>query len=88
MTNPFVNVNSITLSTDNTSLLTEIEWTRKSVIGPDPKGNLIITFKHDGERYEYTNVPSSVLQEMLASESFGKYFHANIKDQYDTYKEI
>jgi len=88
MTNSFANVKSISVSTENSSLVTDIEWTRKTIIGPDPKGNLVLTFKYDGERYEYVGVPASILQDMLASESIGKYFHANIKDQYDTYKEI
>lgn len=30
--------------------------------------------------YKYDNVPQKVLDELLASESHGKYFYANIRD--------
>ena len=88
MSNPFAKIESVNISVDNSSLVTGIEWA-KSTKGKstDPKGSLTLTFIK-GERYEYVNVPSTVVQEMLLAESIGKYFHTNIKDQYDTYKEI
>ena len=87
MSNPFTKIDSVTISIDHSSLLSDIKWERVGT-GKDPKGNLILTFKDNGEVYEYSDVPSTILQEMLVSESVGKYFHSNIKDQYDTYKEV
>ena len=88
MSNLFAKIESVNISVDNSSLVTDIEWAKKpKEKSTDPKGSLTLTFTK-GERYEYVDVPSTILQEMLLSESIGKYFHSNIKDQYDTYKEI
>jgi len=87
MTNPFININSVSISINKSSLLTDVAWKRNGRSTTDPKGNLIITFIK-GEKYEYIDVPSSVLQKMLLAESIGKFFHDNIKDQYTAYKEL
>ena len=88
MSNPFTNINRVSISTNNSSLISDIEWTKKDKANsPDPKGNLILVFPK-GERYEYIGVRSSVIQSLLSSDSIGKFFHKNIKDQYTTYKEI
>ena len=88
MSNPFTNIESICISVDNSSLVTDIEWNKNGrPSGKDPKGDLTLTFAK-GERYEYVGVPSSILQSMLISESIGTFFHKNIKDRYTTYKEV
>lgn len=87
MSNPFTNIDSVSISVDTSSLVSDIEWNRNERSSKtDPKGALVLTFKSAGERYEYEGVPSTILQEMLISESIGKFFHENIKDQYTTYK--
>ncbi len=43
---------------------------------------LYITFK-SGDTYTYDMVPVHVYEEMLSAESVGKYFHKNIRGQYD-----
>jgi len=41
---------------------------------------LRITFNN--RTYSYSNVPKNVFDEMVLSESVGKYFHAHIKNNY------
>ena len=43
--------------------------------------DLFIAF-HSGGTYRYDGVPESFLDEMLAAESVGKFFHARIKGQF------
>jgi hypothetical protein len=90
MLNQFTNLNKISISINNSSLITDIEWDRYNTIfsanhNSIPNGNLVLTFL-TGERYEYVGVPASVLQDMLSSNSVGTYFHSKIKDNYVTYK--
>ena len=84
----FKYVESISIKVSDSSLVSNIEWTNKRGSKDKIKDDLTITFNQNDERYEYIGVPSTTLQEMLESDSIGKYFHANIKDQYETYKEI
>lgn len=44
-------------------------------------GVLCIAF-HGGRVYEYTGVPESVYQGLMAASSHGKYFHAYIRNVY------
>jgi hypothetical protein len=37
---------------------------------------------HNGRRYKYTGVPKAVFDGMLAAESVGKYFHAEVKSRF------
>lgn len=88
MSNPFINTKTVSMSIDTSSLVSNIEWKRIGT-GKNPKGNLVIIFNNKtNDKYTYTNVPVNVLQEMLLSESIGQYFHINIKNKYDTHKEI
>jgi hypothetical protein len=87
MSNPFKNIENVSIEVNKSSLLSNIEW-EKLEEGNDPKGNLTITFNHDEERYIYTDVPSTILLGMLITKSAGSYFHKNIKDKYPTFKEI
>ena len=85
MSKLFTNINSISMSVDNSSLISNIEWLKAK---KGSKGKLIITFKQNDSKYEYRDVSPTVIEEMLLADSMGKFFHSNIKDQYDTYKEI
>lgn len=38
---------------------------------------------HRSGRYDYTGVPQDVYDGMLAAESVGKYFGANVKGKFD-----
>lgn len=50
--------------------------------------NLYIGFatKQGMVTYRYSKVPSEVAEEFHNADSHGKYFHAHIKDQYETIK--
>ncbi len=51
-------------------------------VGYDPSTSILeIEFKSGGAVWEYYDVPESVYYELMNG-SVGKYFHANIKDQY------
>ena len=39
-----------------------------------------------GGIYRYSNVPSNIHDELMAADSKGRYFAANIKEQYTTEK--
>lgn len=82
MLNPFTNIASVSMSVDDSTLINGISWSK--TIGDsakDPKGNLVLTFPR-GEQYEYVEVPSSILLELINSKSKGKYFIENIKSNY------
>ena len=49
-------------------------------IGYD-NGTLYIAFISGGV-YSYTGVPESIFQNLMSAGSHGKYFHANIKNNY------
>jgi len=52
-------------------------------------GNLLVEFKN-GSLYEYSGVPSSLFEsfeKLSESESFGKYFIANVRNSFP-YKKI
>jgi hypothetical protein len=48
-------------------------------------GVLLVTFKN-GARYEFYDVPSSILQEMQVAPSAGKFFNSEIKGRYESAK--
>lgn len=78
MSNMFKNINKASMSIENSSVISKIEW--KTIIpGDSPIGDVIITFTKTKEKYKYIDVPYSVLQEMLSAESIGKFFLKNIK---------
>jgi len=43
---------------------------------------LEIEFKSNGQVWQYYDVPEYVFQNMMGSESVGKYFHSDIKGKY------
>lgn len=44
--------------------------------------NMIVTFK-SGDEYKYYDVPYDEFKKMCQAPSSGKYFYANIRDQYE-----
>lgn len=47
---------------------------------------LTVTFKRNGEKYEYLSVPESVYSELTRAASVGGYFHTYIRDKYSSRK--
>lgn len=85
--NPFINAEKVTISTNNSTLIKNIEWKRNDqTSNVDPKGDLRLTFIK-GEIYEYIEVPSNIIYKLLTSKSIGNFFHSNIKGKYITHKE-
>jgi len=79
-------VDTISLYTGNSSLMSNLTW-KRSTEDKNPKGVLTITFNANGDVYEYTKVPYSLIIEMLSSDSLGQFFHNKIRDKYDTNKK-
>jgi len=63
-----------------------VESSNLASIGYDADDNILeIEFNHGGI-YQYFNVPSEVYEELMNDDSHGKYFAANIKNDYDYIK--
>ena len=58
-----------------------------SVIGAVGHSRVLEILFESGRVYQYYDVPENIYQEMLTSESKGKYFNANIRGKYP-YQEI
>lgn len=62
---------------------TPIESSNLASIGYDSStGTLEIEFKSSGAVWQYYDFPEHMWNEFQTAESHGKYFHANIKNQY------
>ena len=62
--------------------LTAVKSSTISHVGYDKASStLTIRFTHGGT-YNYPGVPESAYEALLAAESIGKHFHANIRNQY------
>ncbi|HEY4124473.1 MAG TPA: KTSC domain-containing protein [Rhizomicrobium sp.] len=48
----------------------------------DAHARLRATFRETGKTYIYENVPRAVYDALLAAESAGAFFNANIRDSY------
>jgi len=70
--------------------MVEMHTTRSSLLSSygydEAKSELIITFLKGGT-YRYQEVPKEVFQAMENAESIGKYFLANVKNNYSFEKE-
>jgi hypothetical protein len=53
-----------------------------SSVGYDPDTQTLEIEFHHGGVYQYAGVPEEVFQGLMSSDSQGKYFHANIKNNY------
>jgi hypothetical protein len=51
-------------------------------MGYDPRSQTLEVEFHNTGVYQYLGVPRTVLEEMLAQHSLGKYFNAEIRDVY------
>lgn len=51
-------------------------------IGFDPDSQTLTLQFTDGNSYEYQGVDDGTYNELLASDSMGKFFHSRIKGQY------
>ena len=58
----------------DSSRISNVEW---------ENGLMTVTFKKDGSQYEYQDVPYGVYQELLASESKGRWFDQNVKGHFE-----
>lgn len=49
----------------------------------DPETNtLVVKFKEDGPKYDYSDVPASEYSKLMQAESIGKHFGTNIRNVY------
>lgn len=51
-------------------------------VGYDERGRLEVEF-HNGRVYSYSEVPSSVYEELVTAESVGKFFNENVRPHYE-----
>lgn len=51
-------------------------------VGYDPENQTLTLQFTDGNEYEFNNVDDGTYNEMLQSESMGRFFHSRIKGQY------
>lgn len=56
-------------------------------IGYDPSTHTLEVEFNSGSVYQYSGVPLSVFNALMAADSHGKYFSANIRNSYP-YKQI
>jgi hypothetical protein len=62
----------------NSSLIDQLERTEEGVVR--------VTFKSTGAVHEYAGVPAVLFNQWTQAESAGKFFHANIKGQFESRK--
>ena len=70
------------LVTSLTRKSTGVESSNLQSIWYDAKSKILAVRFTSGTRYQYTDVPSNVYDELLKAESHGKYFHRNIRMVY------
>jgi uncharacterized FAD-dependent dehydrogenase len=64
----------------------QVESSNLASIGYDAENEILeIQFNHGGV-YQYLDVPENVFEELISAGSHGKYFVANIKDDYEFQK--
>jgi len=51
-------------------------------VGYDAESQILEIEFHNGGVYQYAGVPEEVYEGLLSADSQGKYFHANIKNNY------
>jgi len=59
----------------------EVQSSMISAIEETGRGTMIVEFVNRG-KYEYFDVPASVIQEFVDAPSVGKFFNQNIRGQY------
>lgn len=63
--------------------MTEVESSNVHSVGHDPETDTLHVRFKDGSLYEYTNVPAEVHQELMDSDSKGKYVAESLKGKYE-----
>lgn len=63
----------------NSSVINDVSY-------DDTNGGMFVIF-WNGDTFYYENVPKSLYQEFVESESIGKFFHLNIKNKFHFRKE-
>lgn len=64
--------------------LVEIDSTVISHVGYNPAvQDLTVVFRETGESYVYHGVPEAVHTGLVTSESPGRYFHTNVREQFE-----
>ena len=64
----------------------QVESSNLTSIGYDEGNEILeVEFKHGGI-YQYFNVPLDVIEELMNADSHGKYFSANIRNDYEYQK--
>jgi len=58
-----------------------------AAVGYDAGERVLGVQFHRGARYDYAGVPREVYEGLIAAESVGKYFGANIKGKFDFTKQ-
>lgn len=51
-------------------------------VGYDPRSRTLEIEFHSESVYQYLDVPQTVFEELLAQDSLGSYFNAEIRDSY------
>jgi KTSC domain len=51
-------------------------------VGYDSRSRTLEIEFHSGSAYQYLDVPQAVFEELLAQDSLGSYFNAEIRDVY------
>lgn len=69
-------------------MLDEVESTTFSHVGYDPAAQeLTVVFRDGGETYVYQGITADIYQGLLSAESYGTYYHENIRDKFEYEKE-
>lgn len=64
----------------------QVESLNLASIGYDAENEILeVQFNHGGV-YQYFDVPENVYEELMNADSHGRYFVANIKDDYEYQK--
>lgn len=64
-----------------------VESSNIASIGFDAQLSILeIEFKVSGEVWQYPEFPDNLYEELMTSESKGKYFHMNIRGKYHEYR--
>ncbi|WP_409338765.1 KTSC domain-containing protein [Halalkalicoccus ordinarius] len=61
---------------------TPVSSSNLSSVGYDENSRILEIEFNDGSVYQYSNVPISIYNGLMAASSHGKYFHRNIRDAY------
>lgn len=61
---------------------TPVSSSNLSSVGYNKNSRILEIEFNDGRVYQYSNVPTSIYEGLMAASSHGKYFHRHIRDVY------